>query len=388
MILVVIFFGNKIPKYVLMNLRYLKINFPKYQLQLITDSQEVCQAAESIGVKVWRTSDVREQVESKLRNSSLDLKFREGFWVYTVGRFFVLKDFMEAHRDRSVLQIEADVLLLPNFPMDKVSTLKASIAFPVSQENLAVPSTIFLRDQESAHDLQEFAEKCMARGEAYDDCRILGLYGERYPDRTYILPSNFKSDCSYNSSVPAKTRRKMCENLDEFNGFFDGSSWGQFISGTDPANAWGVSFRYRNQRHQAINPTKCKISFDPETYIEATCKDEVAKIFSLHVHSKNSRYFQDLEYIDRSINRIERGLFFRSKLYPKVLFKALCNLSDNRGFVTKIVLRIKRKVAGAIFGIYRQKSGQVNPEQIDKDQSLSNSESTPKITHTRKSWKD
>ena len=61
------------------------------------------------------------KTDSILDNLTHDIKFRNGFWRYSLERLFSLLEYHSENPNEQLLHIESDVLILKNFPWDTIS---------------------------------------------------------------------------------------------------------------------------------------------------------------------------------------------------------------------------------------------------------------------------
>jgi hypothetical protein len=285
-----IYLGDKLPAYLSANITYLHRTFPKEHIWLITDNKENIEKATELGIRTWLCSNPLSSWES-LRNSELDLEFRNGFYSYALGRFFVLYEFMQKHPEQSALQIEADVWLAPNFPFNEISQITQEIAFPLERKDVVIPSTVFIKNCQASSNLLEFLTTSLASGATPIDMFLLSAYAKYFPHRVQVLPSALTSPIGFNENTDNYTKVQISMNNYIYNGIFDSSTWGQYLFGIDPRNYLGVLILFHNQNGHAINPSKYYFSLLDSGSIEVSIGGERTFLYSLHVHSKDIRIF-------------------------------------------------------------------------------------------------
>ena len=81
----------------------------------------------------------------------------------------------------------------------------------------------------------------------------------------------------------------LSKNFDLFHGLFDASSLGIFYTGIDPRNNWGWRDLFVQLDHN-IDFMNCSLKFENSSpYLDF--QDHKIPIFSLHIHSKDRRFF-------------------------------------------------------------------------------------------------
>jgi hypothetical protein len=285
-----IYLGNKLPAYFRANIAYLNRTFPKEHIWLITDNKENLDIATDLGIRTWLCSNPLLSWEA-LRNSELDLGFRNGFYSYALGRFFVLNAFMQKHPSQSVLQIEGDVWLAPNFPFSEISQITQEVAFPLERKDVVIPSTVFVKNFKASSNLLEFLTTSLASGATPIDMFLLSKYAIHFPQRVQILPSAFTNLVGFNQGTDKYTKVQISKNNYIYNGIFDSSTWGQYLFGIDPRNYLGVLILFHNQKGHAVNPSKYYFSLLDSGSIEISLGAKRTFLYSLHIHSKDVRIF-------------------------------------------------------------------------------------------------
>ena len=345
MILCLIYLGSQAPDYVFENLKYLRSTFPDENIWFLGDSDVTLGRAKRQNVNTWRVPDLRK-IDSVGINDTNREHFSKDFWFYTLARFYALRAFMSEHLDRSILQVECDVLLSKNFPFDKVSSIARDLAYPLESASAGVPSTFFIRDFSSLTKLLDFFDLEISQGVFLVDMFLLAKYAQQYPSRVHILPSALPSEFSFNPSADEATQNVILSNSAEYDGIFDSTSWGQYLFGIDPNNYLGFTIRYHNQKSHAVNPKIPILSIDSNDNLNLSIGDMHKKVYSLHIHSKNVYLFsQDpkvwiglISNADMSRLRISFNfkIFVKTFSMPKAKFLIVL-------FLKKIFYQVSRK---------------------------------------------
>jgi hypothetical protein len=225
----------------------------------------------------------------------------------------------------AVLHIEADVWLSPNFPMRKIAAIDKLLAYPLTNADQGVASTVFIRNLSGAKLLKEFSEKCMAEDNQTTDVSVLGRLYLEHPSEVLILPTAPSPGFSFHDHVSPQTRADMSEQFSHFGGVFDASTWGQFITGEDPRNSIGKKYLYHHQLHHAICPIDLTFSFNNYRNLTAIDSFWHFEIFSLHIHSKATKVFDKIFSYSTISKYSENYIGSESyEFFPKVFFKQIC----------------------------------------------------------------
>ncbi len=342
--IVVPFLGSKVPRYVFSNLARLKQTFPENQVIFLSNNVRALQSASKQGIAIWKTSDLREKIEVLLSGKGVNLNFRDGFWSYTVGRFLAIREFMSVNPMTSVLLVEADVRLASNFPLQEIQSIDKEIAFPVTQRAIGVPSTLYLKNEIAADFLWSFSIECFQIRNLYSDVEILGKMLEVHPEKVFVLPSGFPNDLAFNESADLELRNLITSGLPLLGGIFDGSTWGQYLLGDDPANRFGLSLVNQNQDHQAVNPSNLKFRTNGGRIIVSSGKVEWP-IYSLHVHSKRNKF------LSANSNQTIEQMLLRASPIPRKYFylDVFLHPYGLSALGSKILAKVKRQMRIFLF---------------------------------------
>lgn len=291
MILAVIYLGNKVPRYVLKNLEYLRSTFNECEIYFISDSISSIDKAMKIGVKTWLAPNPEEQWGDLREQLNHSMSFRQGFWFKTLARIFVLNSFMQIHKGEPCLQIEADVFLFQDFPLSKVFSLNAEIAFPMESSNMGIASLLYLKDHNSAQSLTDFAKDAIQSDPQITDMSLLGRIAH---SRTLkfvplpTLPESLQGALSQPEAINLVCQNTLCDS-----GVFDGITIGQYLLGVDPRNSRGRLVLHRVQPTHAINPEKLILTWDGVKNLSLNTPNGDSQIYNLHNHAKDLRLYDN-----------------------------------------------------------------------------------------------
>ncbi len=298
-----VYLGNKLPKYVCSNLEYLSNTFPQANVWLITDSQRTKKNMEKSGIKTWLFTDSEAYWSEISHGMNFPPEFRNGFWFLTLKRFKALEMFMK-DRTGPILHVEADVFLMPNFPIMEILRIEKEMAFPVVGSGYAIASTLFIRNFESVKKFNVFVEEQTKINGNAIDMTLLYDYQKSFPNRVEILPSGPSSDGS-------------------MSGYFDGAAFGTYLIGQDPRN-----YRARTLKYSPIEWHVDKVQdfeyriIDEALYVRSG--ETERPLYSLHLHTKNPKLFEHrllMKSLRTAITQHANGS--RMVLAPRVLWPVL-----------------------------------------------------------------
>jgi hypothetical protein len=263
-----VYLGNEPPRYLGSNLNHLKNIFPTSKVWLITDSKKIAEKFKKTGQKTWllqNSSDYWTEISERL---NFPIEFRKGVWFLTIKRFKAIEKFMSVHPG-PLLHIEADVLLMPDFPIKYFTEIKKCLAFPIVGNGNAIASVFFVQNQKAICDFNDYIESAFNGNST--DMTLLYDYQEKFPERVELLPSGPSSQGN-------------------IKGYFDGAAFGTFLLGQDPRNLRGISLKYSVVDWHADKMDELDFQIEGLSLMSIS-KGHKVPIFSLHVHSKRNKFF-------------------------------------------------------------------------------------------------
>ena len=288
--IVFIHLGNKIPKYLELNLARTKEMFPMIQVVLVSDYELNSKIADSIGVKFWQYTR-ESSIELVLEELGHDLNFRNGFWKFSIERLIALCDYRKTLDETKVAtHIESDVLLMPNFPFSVFDELNMSgwLRFNADHDVAAI---ITLASNDFADKLRNAVIQKIKENPKLTDMTVLSKISQKFPNDFLILPSleNPESEMvnRYSKADHALDLQKMSQNFTKFNGIFDAAPIGMWMIGQDPRNHRGILRRYIDMNESYIHPGRTKYYLRDSSITNS----QGVSIFNLHIHSKEEKYF-------------------------------------------------------------------------------------------------
>ena len=299
--IVLVHLGKKIPSYALDNIKRLSVNFPNFQITLIHEKSEKCnfEKYENVSDFIYDRDLNRTPPELDL---SFDPKFRNGYWRFTIERFYALAQLHNMFPEEKFLHIESDILLFPNFPfslfreiellswmeMDSIRDIGAIVFSPNAHETdwLCSQITMLLRENGFITDM-----------------KILNLISRKDSNRVCILPTTKKgfgllpNSVSKANNLSISTRNS--ELFSRFGGFFDAASVGMWLVGIDPRNNYGKTI-IRNtdgiiKGGTYLDPSTFNYVVDQRDYLYITIESEEFPVWNLHIHTKDRLIFRDLQ---------------------------------------------------------------------------------------------
>ena len=305
-------FYTQVPRHLIKNLELTASNFPQSKIYLVTDRNDVRGLPKSIQVVAYKPDSMWREMESRLSHPR---EFRNNFWFTSIARFLALADFA-SHRDESFLHIESDVIISPDFPVEKIDKGNWDFAFPVVNDELAIASTLYFRNSRAASQLAQLAiSECGANSHA-TDMHVLKKLMDENPNRVQMLPTATANQNSYNK-IPENFLIQTASAIEYFGGVFDGFDIGQYLLGIDPRNRRGRNLLRSVNPDNYLNCRNMKFEMTPSREFPYVNDGGILfPLFSVHVHSKNLKVFQL-----GSTRRLLQDAVLRSTLPQQLRFK-------------------------------------------------------------------
>ena len=219
-------------------------------------------------------------------------KFRDGFWIKTTERFFILRDFVKYNNITSFFHAELDNLIFDlsnlNLKLDKIGS---GIFTPKDNLNRCIASLIYVNNSVIINELCDYIISNPEK--LSNDMLLLGAFS-KYNKNVYFLP---------NESVLNEYNEIDYINQKEIGGIFDAASIGQYLFGIDPRNSRFPIFNKFINENAKYDLTKCNF----EVSIE---KNKAIlngyNLYNIHVHSKIFKKLIISSWLDRIIKRINQ----------------------------------------------------------------------------------
>lgn len=313
----VVYLGEKIPTYVYRNLAFLKEVFPSEEIYFVSDCEKALARAAQIGVTPFKVGK-SEMVQELDRDLTHPKNFRGNFWVHTTSRFFALSELV-SYINEPLLQIEADVFLLPTFPVSSFLNLD-KLAYPLESPVTGAASLFFIPNPESILDFLNFILESISKNGSETDMTLLGKYWQEFPERVEILPSIPAFPDFIGLAEEQRAMNAASKNVLVFGGLFDPLTYGMHLLGEDPQNNFARTIFGKKPEAHLIS--KFPLEFQQHgSALYLIFNGNPVELFCLHVHSKNLRIFDLYKYKNEIADGIRFARNSKSKISIRVFLK-------------------------------------------------------------------
>ena len=289
--------GPNFPKHLTRSLIRHRTLFPKQEIALITSDDQTFSIPSGIEEFKVNTSELEAELFSEM-SQNLNFEFRNGFWKYTLQRFFAINEFHKARPGKAITHIESDVLLMPNFPWGKFAVLKKMAWLKVNSE-VDVAAIVHFP---SAVLTEMFSKEIVTIVKATpgtNDMIVLHKLAKILESKHEYLPSLTPD----NIQSHFVNKNLQGDAVRYFGGIFDPLALGLWYFGQDPKNSFGLRTRYIGDVSHDLNPVNTKLSI-----VNGVLRDQFGtEVFSLHIHSKLLSLFGEEWESSLSLELIEAG---------------------------------------------------------------------------------
>jgi hypothetical protein len=210
--------------------------------------------------------------------SKLDRNFRNGFWMLTSYRFFIIYSLMKSIEIEKVIHLENDVLIYENIESLQ-EYFEEKIYLPFDTFNRNIASIMYIPNHKIFKSVLDHYEDNLNDMENFSYIKQKTNYIENFP--------------IFKTKEDNEEFKFVTKNYEKFKIIFDAAAMGQYLGGVDPRNINGDSSGF-------INET-CIIKYNSYEFIwkeKSEIKrpflkigEELIPIFNLHIHCKNLEKF-------------------------------------------------------------------------------------------------
>ncbi len=228
-----------------------------------------------------------------------DQRFRRGFWRFSLERLFALSEFHKTVPQNSILHIESDVFLLPNFPWDSLNNVREPMWNNYNFER-DVSALLFYPNYLAHLKTIGQIQALLTENSRHTDMTVLAELRNRHVGEFKLFPS-LSSVIPELKNALNSTETKFIErvNNSEYfqNGVFDAAPIGMWLLGHDPRNNYGKAFIHDTSPivsgDSLVDPSSVYYEMNDYGHLFLVSKSSGLRInlWCLHVHSKSLKIF-------------------------------------------------------------------------------------------------
>ena len=264
--------------------------FPQYQLHLVVSPGfKISEFPSYLEIHTYVASEETEEIFKEFAH---DTHFRQGFWRFSLERILAIKVVHDTFPGDSILHIESDVLLMPNFPFTEIS-LSNNLMWNAYNSDHDVSALLFSPNSNSTENLILRIKLKLIVNPNLTDMTVLNEIWRN----SELQVMHFSS---IHPSLPEMINPKAEEYAGSeissgYGGIFDGAAIGMWLFGHDPKNNYGKSIIHSNlvieSGNSYVDPSSVNYELDASGNLFAISKETNRKvpIWNLHIHSKNKK---------------------------------------------------------------------------------------------------
>ena len=231
-----------------------------------------------------------------------DVIFRRGFWSHTLARLYSIPVLHEQFPDDSLLHVESDVLLMPDFPWNDFKRL-TKMAWQQFNLERDVASLLFLPNRNTSRIFSESLRRNLSMNSAHTDMTILRQITIESPRMVEYLPILYPGIPRLSNPLFQDIRQIESESQNSVfwgKGIFDSAAIGMWLLGHDPRNTYGKFLLHdlatTETGQTPLNPQNVKYELTSAGHLKIfkdNLDDGKIPLWSLHVHSKEKLLFSE-----------------------------------------------------------------------------------------------
>lgn len=285
--IVFVHLGNEVPVHLVANIRRMQRIWAQNEITLILNRELELEI--DVSTYIYRR---KVEIQELFTRSDME----DDFWTKSLERLVALADYVLSRDFRGpILHLESDVLLMPNFPFIELSNLH-QLTWNRYNDKKDVGALVFIPNRRSTEIFLNAIIATVKDNPRVTDMTLLSILsnqlgiGKTFSNRLIPKNESYLGESQYNNpSVVSDFKEK---------GIFDPAQIGMWIAGLDPKYTFGIT-KYQNNSFivngdSEVDPSKMKYSFNQDKHFYGHLSNgEKVPIWSLHIHSKNLRLFEE-----------------------------------------------------------------------------------------------
>lgn len=225
-----VFLGSKLPAYAKASIRLASAT-SGVNLCLI-GNKSIQKSAERLPVRFIAVEDFYDSREFDLAKNGItaDHKYRNGIWLRSLERFFVIDQYMATFNKPSILHAELDQLLFKTQTLaEMLKNIKLTgLFFPFHSESSAIASLVYINDKAALKSLLDFAQSDFKYA---NEMVLIAEWAKRNPDQIFQLPT---AATLLQNRIDSYVTKVRLLTTAELGGIVDAAQLGQWVAGIDP----------------------------------------------------------------------------------------------------------------------------------------------------------
>ncbi len=290
------------------------------------------------------------ELHGRFENSA---EFRNGFWLKTLERFFVIEQFMKHFDVSDFFHAELDQLLFrsDNLMLKLKDLNKNGLFIPFHTSTTVCASVLYCNDYSTIRDFIDFINNAQSIG---NEMQLLASWAQRTSLDVYALPS-ISSETKFDLFTKAIKGDLLRKN--DVDGFVDPAQIGQWIGGADPRNEI-LAIKPRTKFVELGNPEildseelkELMFTFDRYSGLLQISNNEFSNIniYNLHFHAKLHNWLMKAEDPTKELLHLansENPIMLSDARIQQLRYRLVYFFSETQLLLRKNPKKIKRAPA-------------------------------------------
>jgi len=290
--LVLVHLGTSTPSYLVSNVDLLLNRFPKTRITLVYDNEKVLSKLRNRDIDTFFYDRNKEILPPEIENAT-DPGFRNGYWRYTLERFFAISQFHRTMPNESIIHIESDILIMPNFPFKHFEYL-SQIAWIRIDEFTSSGAILFLPSYESTDWFCSELTKVLSENGFVTDMIALRHVSDKVGNSIFELPTLRQLIENGPEKIRNFSSLQFGKDPNSL-GIFDGAELGMWLAGIDPRLNYGTTKYFIKTnflaKYENFDEGRFRFMTDEVGNLILTVDQMQIAVWDLHIHSKEKKLF-------------------------------------------------------------------------------------------------
>lgn len=308
--IIFIFIGN-FPEYAYESLKINSHNTDN-ELILLCNLNKIDKSKLSKKIKIY---DIKyfsfNLINSNFKKKNKFALYRNGFWLKTIERYFILHKFAKHNNIKKFYHVELDNIISNVSHLHNKLDKFRNKFFLTTYKKYGYGSFIYVNNLDILNKFCNYSLNKL-KNKKFNDMQLLGLFAKNYPDKVLCLPT-----------IDNLGNNKKINLLKMLNGLFDEARIGVFLFGHDPRNYCNIVLNQRKYLTDRISFNllkKIKFEIKNKDFF-LYYKNKKINIYNIHIHSKHiKKKYLNLWY-QKILNRSNNNKITLIDLNLKNIFK-------------------------------------------------------------------
>ena len=285
-ILVFVWIGKELPKWAIISIG-IAVENTKCDVYLLLSEYSRHLNKKCIQIEIDSFYDSNKSCIS-LNND----KFRDGFWIKTTQRFFILRDFVIKYNIKSFFHAELDNLIFDISKLNiKLDIIGSGIFIPKDSINRCIASLIYVNNFDIINKFCDYINE--NPNNLTNDMLLLGDFSNSNKN-AFFLPN----EAVFNDYNDINYLQK-----NDTGGVFDAAAIGQYLFGIDPRNSKLPIFNKFINENSKFDLTNCIYNI---SIVNNNATINGINLYNIHVHSKVFEKLINQNWVNHLIERINK----------------------------------------------------------------------------------